>query len=297
VGPQGSRAQFPTFTRRFHSAMDLSYLQRNITDLETSLRSLEHWLAFMTGLVVLGLVIEYWLEFPEAIRELRDAWSWKPLCVVLGGIFITVGVAGEFVVQYFASAKESSLRIANDAISSDLRSKASEAIERAAKLEKDAAQLKKDAEQERLERVKLEAIVAPRSLSLSQQQAIADTCEGGHNIVVSSYGTDGEAAALGAQLIGVLRSAHNSVADARGSIVTSGEFDSGIHLRGPEIERIFISCIGNALSSAGKLKVLMNDPRPKMGAAISGGGQGFRAGVAFVDLMVGVKPLPVLAAR
>src|ERR1039457_695563 len=95
--------------------MDLSALERKISNLENSLSSLEIWLGLMTTLVVIGLVIEYWHEIPEAIGDLRKAkkWLWKPVCIILGAILITVGVAGELCVQFLASSKETDLRKAN----------------------------------------------------------------------------------------------------------------------------------------------------------------------------------------
>ncbi len=51
--------------------MDLPALQRIIDSLEKSLASLEFWLLVATALVVLGLVLEYWHEIPEAIVELK----------------------------------------------------------------------------------------------------------------------------------------------------------------------------------------------------------------------------------
>ena len=66
--------------------IDLPSLQHAIHDLENSLDMLEAWLLVMTGLVVLGLVLEYWHEIPEATVALKEAWSWKPLLVIVGGV-------------------------------------------------------------------------------------------------------------------------------------------------------------------------------------------------------------------
>jgi uncharacterized membrane protein YczE len=86
--------------------MDTSALERNITNLETSLDSLEFWLSVMTFLVVGGLILEYWHEIPEELEKLKEAkkWLWKPICVIIGAILITIGVAGELAVQFLASA-------------------------------------------------------------------------------------------------------------------------------------------------------------------------------------------------
>src|ERR1700730_18049025 len=100
--------------------MDLAALERNISHLERSLDSLEAWLGLMTGLVVLGLVLEYWHEIPETILALKQAWSGKPLFIIAGAVLNTIGVAGELVVQFIASGREMELRKANDATFSAL---------------------------------------------------------------------------------------------------------------------------------------------------------------------------------
>ncbi|MHB8539683.1 MAG: hypothetical protein ACYDCD_01890 [Candidatus Acidiferrales bacterium] len=146
------------------------------------MNSLEHWLLFMTALVVLGLVLEYWHEIPEKLAALKKDRSWKPLCLLAGAILITVGVAGELTVESFTSRGETALRQANDEISSNLNSEAarartdaSAAIERAAraderasKNEAEAARLRKVAEDERLARVEVEQEVAWRRLRKDQ---------------------------------------------------------------------------------------------------------------------------------
>lgn len=124
--------------------MDLSTLERSVKSLERSLDSFETLLAWMTALVVIGLVIEYWHEIPEAINEVREVRKvlWQPACVILGAILITVGVAGELAVQFFASRKQGDLRTTNHQIEGLLtaqaaaaRQKASEADERAINLQ------------------------------------------------------------------------------------------------------------------------------------------------------------------
>jgi hypothetical protein len=166
--------------------MDLSVLQRDVNNLEASLDSLEVCLLVATGLVVLGLILEYWHEIPEAINELRKAWSWKPICIIAGGILITLGVAGELYVQFIASGRETALRKANDAVFAGLNTeaakarkdagaaieRASSADERASKNEEEAARLRKVAEQERLARIKIEESVAWRRLTKAQQSRI-----------------------------------------------------------------------------------------------------------------------------
>ena len=183
---------------------------------------------------------------------------------------------------------------------------------RAAEAEKGAAQAKLMAEAEQHERMKLEAIVAPRSLSLDQQRLIAAAIRefSGHAITVSSYGLDGEGTALATQIILVLRSAGIAVRDDRASSIRSGGFEFGVHLRGPAGE--FISSLGNALSTIGKLQLFVNAAVSPGGtsmhggatisgnAAISGGGGMVSVPVPTtgpISIMVGIKPVPGLIAQ
>ena len=79
--------------------------------------------------------------------------------------------------------------------------------------------------------------------------------------------------------------------------MVSGGFDIGVHVRGPDAEHEFVSVLGNALSSIGRLKVAVNDPLPKTGAVMGGGGQAFSPGTVFVTVMVGIKPVPILVTK
>jgi hypothetical protein len=291
--------------------MNLADLQRTIHDLESALDGLGVWLLVATVLVVLGLVLEYFHQIPESIREYKTNRSWGPIFIILGGILITLGVAGELFVQHLASGKETALRKANDQLFAQLNSEAAQArkdagdaIESAAKAderasanEKESARLSKIAEAERLERIRLEAAVAPRGLTLDQQKRIADEVQKfrRHAVLVSSYGLDGEASELAAQVISSLRSVGITVADARASIVVNGGFETGVHVRGPDVERAFVIALGNALSVVGKLRVATNDPVPRTGGGIGGGGQGFTPGSVYVTVFVGVKPQPILS--
>jgi hypothetical protein len=199
-------------------------------------------------------------------------------------------------LNFRASKAEQTAAGANER-AGDAEKKAADANERASENEKEAANLRNIAEAERLERLKLEAAVAPRTLTLDQQQAIGSALKEfrGHNVEVVSYGTDGEASVLGRQLIAALRATHITVLDARASMMVTGQFDIGIHVRGPAQEAQFASAIATAFSSKGRLAVATpNDPQPRMGAMMGGGGQAFIAGTVFVTITVGIKPVPAL---
>jgi hypothetical protein len=81
--------------------------------LENGMDDLHVWLLWWTGLVVVGLVLEYGFEFgkhriaPKFSRRL--SWLYP-----LGGILVTLGVAGELYVEFRASSVETNLRNLDD---------------------------------------------------------------------------------------------------------------------------------------------------------------------------------------
>jgi hypothetical protein len=176
-----------------------------------------------------------------------------------------------------------------------------EAQRGATEAEARAQEARSMAEAERLERVRLEAIVAPRSLSIEQQRQITDVCRKfvGHRAVISSYGLDLEGAALGGQLIAMLRVTLgiDNVFDQRASTMVTGAFELGVHVRGPAAEQDFITALSGALNSIGHLQVSVNDAPPRPGATIVGGGQTVSPGVEPINVAIGIKPVPTLPAR
>jgi hypothetical protein len=270
-----------------------------------------------------SIELKYWLT-PSIDRRERHAQDWMKRLTAAGWVLIVLGVMGEGLSEGFVHKYDTALSILNDAIVSEAQkesahaeatakgfdaqiaksnaaAKSAEATARGfeaqiAGAQRDASESKKEAEAERLERTKLEAAVAPRSLSLDQQKRIANACRAfqRHGVLIRSYGMDGEAAALGGQIIATLRAANLVVVDGRGSITVSGGFDTGVHIRGPATENWFADTLGQALSVIGDLKVAVNDPEPSMGAIIGGGGQAFTPGSIFLTLTVGVKPLPII---
>jgi hypothetical protein len=299
--------------------MDLPSLELKIIALEKSLDSWEFWLTVATLLVVVGLVLEYWHE----VRELLKARpvKWKSVRQIIGAIFVTVGVAGELSVQYKASTVETKLRAASHAVESILNASAESAKSTAAGFqgqiadaEARAAEARAMAAAEQLERIKLEAIVTPRSLSLGQQRLIKAALSrfSGHPaVIVSSYGLDLEGAALGVQLISVIGSATGTApVDRTAGPIVAGGFETGVQIRGPKSEQEFMSALASALTSIGKLKeVAVNGPSVRPGTTITAGVSmapgtaitgareivpAYVPAVGPVSIMVGIKPLPVL---
>lgn len=156
------------------------------------------------------------------------------------------------------------------------------------------------AEGEILERRRLEAITLPRSLTVDQMRRMAEACRRftGHKVLVSSYGLDGEAAVLGAQIISLLRVAigNENVLDNRASFTPTGGFEFGIHVRGPDAERDLVTTLTDALRTIGQLATVANDP-PLLVGGMGGGGSSFPAGTVFVTVMIGVRPVPIIQAR
>ena len=191
-----------------------------------------------------------------------------------------------------ARVKEAEARIA------DAVSKVASADARIAEANGMAAEANRVAEAERLERIRLQAAVAPRSLSLEEQRQLADSIRSfnSHRVVVSSYGLDGEGAGLATQILLLLRSAlgDDNVLDSRASIVTTGGFELGVHINGPESEEPFIMALSAALTSIGHLSIFVNQPAPRFGNMIMGGGHSFPNGTVFVSVLVGIRPVSTL---
>lgn len=79
--------------------------------LERSIDKLGAWMELFTFLVVLGLLAEYG---PEILADIK-AHRWPSLALA-GGLLITVGVAGELAIEFFAGRKETDLREINNLI-------------------------------------------------------------------------------------------------------------------------------------------------------------------------------------
>jgi hypothetical protein len=135
-------------------------------------------------------------------------------------------------------------------------------------------------EAERLERVRLESVVAPRGLSLEQQSAISDELRSfsGRTVVLVSYGRDPEGSGIATQIIAASRAARLNIVDSRFSIVRLGGFDLGMHVNGPVESQDMVLALGNALSRPlGAVNIFVNAPllqggTSMQGAAVSAGG-------------------------
>jgi hypothetical protein len=137
------------------------------------------------------------------------------------------------------------------------------------------------AETERVERLKLEAQVQPRELTLVQQNEIGVTLRrryAGSHVSVRSYSLDGEGWRLGQQLIAALRSGGILVTDSTNNLtVYGGPLLTGIRVSGPQRARELVEALTNVLHSEGGLDV--SPPNPNLSPDNE-----------MVEVMIGVKP-------
>jgi hypothetical protein len=162
------------------------------------------------------------------------------------------------------------------------------------------------AESERLERTKLEAVVSPRRIGADEQKRIKEALKGFEKrlVLVSSNGLDAEAALLGAQIIACFPFSF-TVQDERALSISTGGFDFGIHIRGPQSDQDLVTALTLALRSIGKLQTWANTAIPRTGVRMGGsamktegGGSGPTPPGTPVWIEIGVKPLqPVNGLR
>jgi len=298
---------------------------------EVTLNTLRIFLTTFTSLVAIGLVLEYktalWNILRLVIKVLLLRSSPFERCTLrklswhsLGAILVTVGVLGEFWVEFRQYGSEGKLARESAETIGGLRvelGKEQRAIKgydlKIATAESEAAASKAIAEGEKLERRKLEVRLGPRSLDFAKQQMITDALRkfSGHpQVSVTSYGQDAEAWALGAQLIEIISVATKvAPSDRRSNLSVTGGFETGITIRGPTSEGAFMEALRAALTDIGELKeVTVNGPilvpglftagPVARGGPISQGGQARVLPAAPsssgpVAIMVAVKPVPI----
>jgi hypothetical protein len=154
----------------------------------------------------------------------------------------------------------------------------------------DAAKANEKAEAERLERLKLEAILGPRSLTLAQQQAIAQLLKpfSGKRVAVTTYSLDGEGATLATQIMAVLQAASVTVDNRLASIMPMGGFSLGVHVEGSDSD--LVSAIRQGLAFIGGLMVAPPNTQQSGGAALGlAPPEGEKAPDA--SILVGIKPV------
>jgi hypothetical protein len=291
-------------------------------------------LLISSGIVAIGVLMEgpeafheVWDEIRERrrkqntqqsdgpVREPGESFSLIKLLSLVGWLLVVVGVVGEGVCEGLVSQADGLLQTLNDTLLVSASDRASNAEVTAKAFEFEIADAVARAEEERHETERLRTLVAPRSLDLDEQRRIVDSLRkfiGHPAVVVTSYGLDGEAAALGTQIISVINIATGVMPiDQRANFISTGGFEVGIQIRGPNSESGFMEVLTTGLTSIGHLKeVRVNGPsiRPMLAGPVTVGGPATMSGgvstiaanipaAGPVSIMIAVKPLPVITAR
>lgn len=304
-------------------------------ELDSLLKALNSRMGWATIAVAIGIFGEYISHFVFT-KEKKSRGEW--ICTILFAILVLGGVGGEYwygekvsetarQLQEVSDAEVASANAAAESAKttakgfeaqiadSSARIKASEADSK--KAEARAAEARSMAESERLERIQLEARGSPRSFDSTQLVAIRDSLRTFRNhpaVRVTSYGQDGEAAALGSQIVAILASATGvQPKDERASFSVTGGFEYGVQIRGPASENAFMSALATAFTNIGRLTaVVVNGATFRPGVIESGntmrGGRNTISGgggvvippiptTGPVVIHVGVKPVPVVILR
>lgn len=157
-----------------------------------------------------------------------------------------------------------------------------------------AAEANQKAEAERLERLKLEAVVAPRSLSLQQQQMLAAAWRAlaGTRVAVISYSLDGEGAGLATQIMAALQAAGVVVDNRLASIMPMGGFSLGVHVTGADAS--VADPLRGALATIGNLAVATPGSPQGGGASMGVGPAPGTSQPVAAEILVGVKPVATI---
>jgi hypothetical protein len=177
-------------------------------------------------------------------------------------------------------------RIAEIARANEASAKANEraasAEQSAASANERIAQANRHAETERLERIKLEVLVAPRRLSVEQQRAIAKALDTsvGRKVMVKSYASDGEAAILGTQIVESLKAAKLDVLNNLMSQSSFGSVAFGVRVTGND--KVLVGKLLSIFSAIGNLFVLSEAVPPATGMSTSVGDESAMDAIVFV---------------
>ena len=162
------------------------------------------------------------------------------------------------------------------------------------------------------ETAQLYALTAPRRLTPDQLVAIKAELKkfAGKQVVVSSYGLDGEGAGLGTQIVSILNASGIYAVDQLASSIVTGGFETGIQVHGPAEQQELVHALYLALHYDGKTDC--HDQRPQLNGLTGmgayggiGGGAGMGVGSARtgpagpttkgtpVTIVIGIKPIRV----
>lgn len=256
--------------------------ESEIDSLTHRVENLTHASNFWNGLMLWGLVI-------AAIAAVWIVWSTRLAVIRAKELGTAQGLLSDAKDrQLQIDLKSKDIEIGNLKVRSDTAEKEiGSAKADTAKAMQRAAEATKTAEDERIERLKLEAQIAPRRLTLEQMQSTASACIRfqGRSVTIRSYALDAESAILAKQLITVFQASGVQVQDATASTSPVGGFMLGIHVTGRD--STLVGEIKRILSDDGKLEVAPPGTEPKGGWEIGTG----PTTPTDAEIMVGVKPL------
>ena len=262
--------------------------------LGTLRRQDEFCLNCSTVLVAIGVILEAF----EIVHELREKLGsfkfhhpempkWMLVAGFAGWLMIVAGVTGEFVFESAVNIRSEELESISNALLGDTEISATEASKRASAAEQDdidmgigleqqkarTVEAEKELELEKIERLKLEALVDPRRLTIDEQKAIGSACGFLYTygprkrIKVGSYGLDAEGAALAIQINASLNSVPLYTSTDIGDRIVSGGFDTGVIISAPPEDELFANCLKSALTNIGKLTDVQVNPARHVGNA------------------------------
>jgi hypothetical protein len=248
--------------------MDASALLSAISTDERSVDWFKLPLIASTAVVVGGLIIEYWPEAEKFALRQPNPDLYKML---FGGIVVTIAIAAEVLLTFFAQGAETKLRNDNKSY--------------VTLLEKEASDTALKAEQLKAENLELEAQVAPRRVDQQCKDfphSIKDFS--GEADRVDSYILDIDGGILGAQIVGCLNSFGIKADSELSSVLPTGGFGVGV----------FVSGQNEPLVSAIKEAFVKANVRVVDGTGLFEGNQRTsRAGSPSnpaATVMVGIKP-------
>ena len=227
-----------------------------------------------------------WPSYSDTIslkRLLKKlSWSWFALAILLEIFAFPYSERiDDLSKQELTTAQKQAEASFDNSVKANER--AGDAIRAASNNEREAARLEKEAEHERLSRVKLEAQIQPRELTLAQQMDIASACKrfSGHTIEIRSYVLDGEGWRLAQEIKAALEVGGIHVSDLSSRRIEFGGFIVGVLIGGPAKEQGLIDTLKMSIGGIGKI-ILTEQTGTRM------------INEEVVTILVGVKP-PVMA--
>ena len=196
-----------------------------------------------------GLSVDVWDSWGLKLMIFGASLGVLALLSSLGSSFVLYKTGNIFQAQVGTAQtelKNETLRLSKEADDARTALKATELL---------VAEAKEKAEAERIERLKLEALIAPRSLSQEHQREIANSLLqfSGLRVRVVSYVHDMEGALLAKQIAASFGLAGFVVLEQISTVGQTGQVGTGVAVEG--VNKPLIAALVNALGSIGQLDV------------------------------------------